>query len=353
MLAGAATAGSVPLPPPPTTVPTVTDPVPVPAPLPVPVPKLPPVLPQPVSTTVPSAPASSTTQASSTLTATLSSATGGVSGAAASSSGSSPGSADGSASGSSSGSSSTLFSGAHGGNGTQVDHFHSSRTWIGTTGPRGRRTTTLTFVLQRSGRVIFIVNEVSPECVGIGRFSVAGRRGLNRIRFAGVVRGHRLTPGTYRISIHTPDGRVVRRVTIVVVGGSAPTDEQLRALKAANTCHGEGTAAAVYTTASGAGDSGPTPGTLPAQKLPRPKPAAAAIGPTGVLASGVERTARAIQPLLVALLALAILLLGVASLPREAVPGPRVHDTLARHRVELVGLGAGVLVAVAIAVLLS
>jgi hypothetical protein len=167
-------------------------------------------------------------------------------------------------------------------------------------------------------------------------------------------------PGTYRISIHTPGGRIVRRVTIVVVGGSAPTDEQLRALKAANTCRGEGTAAAVYTRASGPGESGPSVGTLPAQELPQPKPAAAGIGPTrapdlhsGVLASSVEKTARAIQPLLVALLALAILLLGVASLPREAVPGPRLHDTLARHRVELAGIGAAVLVAVAIAFLLS
>jgi hypothetical protein len=68
-----------------------------------------------------------------------------------------------------------------------------------------------------------------------------------------------------------------------------------------------------------------------------------------VLASSVEKTARALQPLLIALLALSILLLGAASLPREAVPGPRVHDALARHRLQLATLGAAALVAVAIA----
>jgi hypothetical protein len=74
---------------------------------------------------------------------------------------------------------------------------------------------------------------------------------------------------------------------------------------------------------------------------------------SGVLASSVEKTARAIRPLLVALLALAILLLGVASLPREAVPELRMHYLLMRHRVELAGLGAAALVAVALAFLLG
>jgi type IV secretory pathway TrbD component len=71
-----------------------------------------------------------------------------------------------------------------------------------------------------------------------------------------------------------------------------------------------------------------------------------------VLASSVAKTA-AIRPLLIALLGLSILLLGVASLPAAAVPGPRMHHTLARHRLELAALGAGVLLAVAIAVLLG
>ena len=55
----------------------------------------------------------------------------------------------------------------------------------------------------------------------------------------------------------------------------------------------------------------------------------------------------------VALLAASILLLGLASLPREAVPGARMHDTLARHRLGLAALGTAALVAVALAFLVT
>jgi hypothetical protein len=208
-------------------------------------------------------------------------------------------------------------------------------------------------VLQQPGRVVFTVNQLSPTCVGIGRFSVAGHAGLNRVRFAGVVHGRQLTPGTYRVSIHSASGRIVRRVTLVVVGGSAPSSDELHALRAANVCQG----GISPTTTSASGGTTSTP--LGLQTLPQPKTAAAGLAPThapdihsGVLGSSVEKTARAIQPLLVALLALAIILLAVASLPREAVPGPRAHDTLARHRLELAGLGAG-LGAVALAYFLT
>jgi hypothetical protein len=168
------------------------------------------------------------------------------------------------------------------------------------------------------------------------------------------VHGRRLAPGTYRIAIRTASGRVVRRVTLVVVGGSAPSRAELRSLRSANTC----TAAGAQASTSGT-SAGQTP--LAAQKLPEPPPQTAAEGlaphgpnlHSGVLASSVEKTARAIRPLLVALLALAILFLGVASLPRQAVPEPRVHDLLARHRVEVAGLGAAALVAVALAFLLG
>jgi hypothetical protein len=72
-----------------------------------------------------------------------------------------------------------------------------------------------------------------------------------------------------------------------------------------------------------------------------------------VLATSLEKTAEAIRPLLVALLALAILLLALASVPRLGVAEPRFNDLLARHRLELVGLGAASLVAVALAFLLA
>ena len=192
-------------------------------------------------------------------------------------------------------------------------------------------------------------SQVSPACVGIGRFTVAGRAGLNRVRFAGVVHGRPLGPGTYRISIRTTSGAVVRRVTLVVVGGSAPSRDELRSMRAANTCSGS-------TSSSTTNRAAATP--VAGAKLPRP-PAAAGLAPhvpdvhSGVLASTIEKTARAIQPLLIALLAASILLLGLASLPPGAVPEPRVHYALARHRLEIVAVGAVALVAGAIAILLG
>lgn len=165
--------------------------------------------------------------------------------------------------------------------------------------------------------------------------------------------GHRLAAGTYRVSIRTASGRVVRRVTLVVVDGPAPSHDQLRSLRLANTCvAGIGTTPTSTTTASSPSSNLSAP---PAAPQPGAAQGLAPHEPSlhGILGSSVAKTARAIQPLLVALLALAILLLGAASLPREAVPDPRMHDLLARHRVEVAALGAASLVAVALAFLLS
>jgi hypothetical protein len=68
----------------------------------------------------------------------------------------------------------------------------------------------------------------------------------------------------------------------------------------------------------------------------------------GVLASSVEKATRAVRPLLVTLLGVAILLLGLASLPQMAVPESRAGYLLVRHRVEIAGLGAAALLAVLI-----
>jgi hypothetical protein len=72
-----------------------------------------------------------------------------------------------------------------------------------------------------------------------------------------------------------------------------------------------------------------------------------------VIGSTVEKTARAIRPALVALLAIAILLLGLASLPPLAAVDARYNDLLARHRAEIASLGAVALAAVAVTFLLS
>jgi len=209
--------------------------------------------------------------------------------------------------------------------------------------------------------VVFTVNQVAPRCRGFARFTVAGHPGINRIRFASRVHGRRMAPGTYRISARTAHGRLVRRVTLVVVAGSAPTPEELRAARAANVCSA-GTRSSSTTVGGTSGATGAT--TSPGQAMPptlgqQSNEQAAGI-PTpkgqnmhsGVLAQSIEETARAIRPYLVALLALSVLLLGAASLPNVAFTDSRVNYLLTRYRVELAGLGAAALVAVVIAFLL-
>ena len=216
-----------------------------------------------------------------------------------------------------------------------------------------KRVITLTFVLPRAMHVFFTVSQVSPVCRTAGHFSYSGHAGVNRVRFNGRVAGRQLEPGTYRISARTRDGGTVPRVTLVVVA-VAPTRAQLAAARSANVCP------AIAGTASGSTGASITAGLATAQRSLTPKGQPSASGapngsnpPSGVLAATLEKTAEALRPAIIALLAVAILLLAVASLPRAAIPDPRLHNVLARHRVDLAGVGAVALAAVVIVFLLG
>ena len=65
-----------------------------------------------------------------------------------------------------------------------------------------------------------------------------------------------------------------------------------------------------------------------------------------------EVTKHVTNPLVIAALAAAVLLLGLAALPKEAIPDPRLTDALARHRVEVVLAGAAALAGAIVALLL-
>lgn len=228
-----------------------------------------------------------------------------------------------------------------------VERFRSSRSWIATSGPKRRRVTTLTFVLPREARVMFVVKQLSPVCKITGHFAVNGHAGRNRIRFPRRGSKLQLDPGTYRITARTRAGQVVQRVTIVVVEGGAPTRDEIIAARAANVCGFAATS----------GSTGPSNTSNPAgspQDLQRSvtpgKPSAS--GPSeAVLGSTIERAARALRPVVVALLALAILLLAIASLPRPALSDSRANEILTRHRTEIAGLGTAAFVAVVIMLL--
>ena len=241
--------------------------------------------------------------------------------------------------------------------GNRVERLRTSRRWIGTTGPKQLRTTTFLFVLSKPTRVTFTVEQLSPTCRRIGSFSVAGRTGLNRVRFAGRVRGAQLAPGTYRISARTKSGLVVRQTTLVVVGGPAATLAELTSLSAANVCAGSTQLASANAITGSTGIGGGLPAQPPSASLSQPDAAGLGLprppkSNSGVLGSSVQKAAKAIQPLLVALLAVAIVLLSLASLPRVASE-PRFNELLVRHRPEIAALGAASLLAVAVAFLLG
>ena len=215
--------------------------------------------------------------------------------------------------------------------------------------------TALTFVLLRAARVVFVVKQVSPVCRIAGHFAVNGHAGRNRVRFPGRANKLQLDPGTYRITARTRSGRVIQRVTIVVVDGGAPTRDQIMAARASNVCTATGrlTAARGSTGASNTGDvsSSPVQGSFTPGQPSASGPSEGGNSHSGaVLASSVEKAARVVRPVLVALLALSILLLAVASLPRLAgVADSRANELLARHRMEIAGLGTAGFLAVVIA----
>ena len=333
LLGGHALADTVPVP----TVPTVTVPalpVPIPAPTPtVPLPTIP-TLPTPALPAASPIPVGSSTSTGAAPPAApaLSSVGGSTLGG-----------------GGSAGSPSSA-SAAPGRDRPRMERFRSSRNWIATSGPKGRRVTTLTFLLPRAARVVFVVKQLSPVCKIAGHFAVNGHAGRNRVRFPGRGSKLRLDPGTYRITARTRAGQVVQRVTIVVVEGGTPTRDQIVAARAANVCTpASGLAAASGST--GASNTSNLPSSAQdVQGAGQPS----ASGPSeAVLASSVERAARAARPVVIALLALAILLLAAASLPRPALLDSRATETLTRHRTEIAALGTATFVAVVIVLLLG
>jgi hypothetical protein len=225
----------------------------------------------------------------------------------------------------------------------------ASSTWIGT---KGRRFTTIVFVLPRGARVVFTISRLFPTCTPVGHFTVAGHAGVNRFRFAGKLHGRPLPPGTYRIALRTAAGGPVRRVTIVVVeNGVVPTKTQVATARASNACAARGelsTGADIDTTERGGVASAIAVGRSASPAVGHPFGAH-----SGVLASTAERAARAARPVLLALLALSILLLGLASLPQPAVPDARLNDLLTRHRLEIAGAGVAALIGVALAFVLG
>ncbi len=73
---------------------------------------------------------------------------------------------------------------------------------------KGRVSVRLNFRLAKADRVFLIVRGPYPSCQIAGYIPVRGRKGVNKVAFAGRVHGRRLDPGVYLISL-SPNRRLV------------------------------------------------------------------------------------------------------------------------------------------------
>jgi hypothetical protein len=213
----------------------------------------------------------------------------------------------------------------------------------------------LVFRLGRAAPVEFVVVQVAPDCRRVGRFRVAGHRGVNRIRFRGRVGGRALRAGTYRIKARTlPRGRAVMDTEFVVV--ARPDRYVIAYARGADAC---GRAQDRQSTSSSASALG-----IPKASAPRVEPenharpsrthgllgAKSAKEAVGAVSEDAVGAFKSIPSLLFVLLGIAIGLLGVAALPSRVAPTRGAAVTLALHRSAVAVAGTALLIAVLVAV---
>ena len=238
----------------------------------------------------------------------------------------------------------------------------ASKKWVSLSGPPRHRSTTVAFRLKRPGRLVFTLEELWPACRKLATFPGNGRRGVNRVHFRPRVGKRSLRPGTYRLIAKRPNGRIVLRVKLVIVRGGKPTARRLAAARQANACAAAASLASASSgrgTTSGGGTPGQTGAPNPSgggSHLAAPPEQPHANPPAGgVLGSSVSLSPspKKIPFLVLALVGLAMLLLGIGALPRSAVPVAAAGALIARRRLEIAVAGIGTFVAAVVAYLLA
>lgn len=81
----------------------------------------------------------------------------------------------------------------------RLKRLRASRTRVAR-GRARRPATLISFWLSARARVVFLVRNAAPDCSPVGRFTVRGRPGQNKVRFTGRLGDRRLRPGKYTIS---------------------------------------------------------------------------------------------------------------------------------------------------------
>jgi hypothetical protein len=205
-------------------------------------------------------------------------------------------------------------------------------------GPKARRAAVIVFRLRHPARVRFTVLQVFPLCRVVGSFTVRGHTGLNRFRFNGRVHGKRIDPGTYQIGLRTTRGRLFR-VTIAIFDGAGISPSAVAMARKRNVCG----STAASSTFSGFTLQPPVQGRFATA-------AATASRANAHPSLGLTAPRRVIEeigknPFALLALGLAVLLLGVAAVPRAATPGGRMAELLARER-SVLALAGGAALAV-------
>ena len=218
----------------------------------------------------------------------------------------------------------------------------------------------LVFRLGRAARVEFVVAQTAPTCRRIGRFRVAGHRGVNRVPFRGRVGGRPLGAGTYRIKARTlPRGRAVVDTELVVV--ERPERRVIASSRGADACGSSqdwqslvlpfGASALGNPEAKAATAAAPTPARVKAVTHGRPSRAHGVLGTK--FAQGAMGAIKTIPSLLYVLFGVALGLLGVSVLPVRLAPTRRAALLLALHRGAVALTGTALMIAVLVAVTLA
>jgi hypothetical protein len=229
---------------------------------------------------------------------------------------------------------------------------------------------TLTFWLARPARIELLIRQEAPDCRVWGTFAKRGERGLNRVRFLGRIHGKRLPPGTYRIRAEAIRGDKENRLGAVAVVIASRSQEIARTRAPRSTCDSaigdvtdEAAAAANALLRTDTDTGGDDPAVAAATAKERPRVAAggdlkvaddknSAVGSisnsvVGSISNAFNEAPRWLHPLMLAMLALAMIVLVLGTLPARIIPSAGAALFVSQRRPALLGAGIGLLGALA------
>jgi hypothetical protein len=92
-----------------------------------------------------------------------------------------------------------------------------------------RGATVISFQLSRPVQILLVVKGPGPSCERVGRGRIAGRAGLNRVRFDGTVRNVPLKPGMYRLDARLrAGGRLLGSAFVTIIDPRSPLKRYVR-----------------------------------------------------------------------------------------------------------------------------